>query len=69
MIIWDILVGWLTIIIKPDGNNHDDKYLVSAYFNICKIYFVNTCVISDDGHYCKQSDGERQRSFQNYQMI
>ena len=69
MIIWDILVGLLTIIIKPDGNNHDDKYLVSAYFNICKIYFVNTCVISDDGHYCKQSDGERQRSFQNYQMI
>ena len=69
MIIRGILVGLLTIIIKPDGNNHDDKYLVSAYFNICKIYFVNTCIISDDGLYCKQSDGERQKTFQNYQMI
>ena len=69
MIIRGILVGLLTIIIKPDGNNHADKYLVSAYFNICKIYFVKTCVISDDGLSCKQSDGERQRTFQNYQMV
>lgn len=69
MTICGILVGLSTIIIKPDGNNHDDKYLVCAYFNICKIHFVNTCAISDDGLYCKHSDGERQRTFQNYQMI
>lgn len=69
MIIRGIPVGLLTIIIKPDSNNHDDKCLVSVYFNICKIYFVNTCVISDYGPYCKHSDGEGQRTFQNYQMI